>query len=182
MNAMVEMPDVGGIQTDHFAGCGQVFSGHFHKRQMMKNVTYMGNSFPHNYADAGDDARGMCIIEWGKEPMYHTWPDQPTYRVYDLSDVLNNTKELLKPKMHVRVNLNIDISYEEASFIRETLVGEHNLRELTLIPIKKDLMEATAEPGQLKFESVDTIVTNQLTSIESDHYDPKLLLEIYRDL
>ena len=23
MNAMVEMPDVGGIQTDHFAGCGQ---------------------------------------------------------------------------------------------------------------------------------------------------------------
>ena len=29
MNAMVEMPDVGGIQTDHFAGCGKVFSGHF---------------------------------------------------------------------------------------------------------------------------------------------------------
>ncbi len=23
MNAMVEMPDVGGIQTDHFAGCGK---------------------------------------------------------------------------------------------------------------------------------------------------------------
>ena len=61
-------------------------------------------------------------------------------------------------------------------------MGEHNLRELTLIPIKKDIMEATAEPGQLKFESVDTIVTNQLTAIESDHYDPKLLLEIYRDL
>ena len=63
MNAMVEMPDVGGIQTDHFAGCGQVFSGHFHKRQMMKNVTYMGNSFPHNYADAWDDDRGMMVLE-----------------------------------------------------------------------------------------------------------------------
>ena len=182
MNAMVQMPDTGNIQREDFRGVEQVFTGHFHKRQSHNNIIYTGNCFPHNYADAGDDARGMCIIEWGKDPMYHTWPDQPTYRVYDLSDVLNNTKELLRPKMHVRVNLNIDISYEEASFIRETLVGEHNLRELTLIPIKKDIMEATAEPGQLKFESVDTIVTNQLTSIESDHYDPKLLLEIYRDL
>ena len=43
-------------------------------------------------------------------------------------------------------------------------------------------MSQDVEPGQLKFESVDTIVTNQLTNIESDHYDPKMLLEIYRDL
>ena len=77
MNAMVEMPDVGGIQTDHFAGCGKVFSGHFHKRQYMKNVTYMGNAFPHNYADAGDDERGMMVLEYGGEPKFINWPDMP---------------------------------------------------------------------------------------------------------
>jgi len=51
-----------------------------------------------------------------------------------------------------------------------------------MIPAKREVEYAEVQPGELKFESVDTIVTNQLTAIESDHYDPKLLLEIYRDL
>ena len=182
MNAMVQMPDTGEIQREDFRGLEQVYTGHFHKRQSHNNIIYTGNCFPHNYADAGDDDRGMTIVEWGKDPVYHSWPQQPRYRVYNLDEMLNNPEELLKEKMHIRVNLNIDISYEEASFIREEFVGKYGLRELTLIPVKKDIMESVAEPGELKFESVDTIVTNQLTSIESDHYDPNLLLEIYRDL
>jgi hypothetical protein len=36
--------------------------------------------------------------------------------------------------------------------------------------------------GNIQFESIDTIVTNQLTNIASDHYDPNLLLDIYRHL
>ena len=32
------------------------------------------------------------------------------------------------------------------------------------------------------FESVDTIVTNQLTNIESESYNNKLLLKIYQCL
>ena len=45
----------------------------------------MGNAFPHNYADAGDDARGMMILGWDEEPEFHSWPNQPVYRVYKLS-------------------------------------------------------------------------------------------------
>ena len=37
-------------------------------------------------------------------------------------------------------------------------------------------------PGEVKFESVDQIVTDQLTNIESEFYDPKLLLKIYQNL
>ena len=124
----------------------------------------------------------MTIIEWGHDPRFYSWPEQPRYRVYNLDQMLDDPQGLLKDKMHVRVNLNIDISYEEASFIREKFVGEYNLRELTMIPAKREVEYAEVQPGELKFESVDTIVTNQLTAIESDHYDPKLLLEIYRDL
>jgi hypothetical protein len=32
------------------------------------------------------------------------------------------------------------------------------------------------------FESVDTIVTNQLTNIQSEQYNKNLLLDIYRNL
>ena len=182
MNAMVQMPDTGEIQREDFRGLEHVYTGHFHKRQSHNNIIYTGNCFPHNYADAGDDNRGMTVITWGEDPKFYSWPDQPRYRVYNLDEIQAKPEELLKDKMHIRVNLNIDISYEEASFIREEFVGKYKLRELTLIPVKKDMMDSIAEPGELKFESVDTIVTNQLTSIESDHYDPNLLLEIYRDL
>ena len=181
MNAMVQMPDHGEINANAFHGFDHVFTGHFHKRQSNNNITYIGNCFPHNYADAGDDERGMMILEWGKEPVFHSWPGQPRYRVYQLSEVLKNTDALLKSGMHVRVNIDVDINYEEANFIKETFVGQYSLRELTLIQnSQKDVAEGNS--NIVSFESVDQIVAQQITNIESDNYDPKLLLNIYQTL
>jgi hypothetical protein len=182
MNAIVAMPDTGDIKEGAFNCVEKVFTGHFHKRQTRGNITYMGNCFPHNYADAGDDARGMMIIEWGQDPVFHTWPGQPKYRVYNLSDVLKTPEALLLPNMHCRVNLDIDISYEEATFIKETFVGTYQLRELTLLPVKNADIGSDIMLGNIKFESIDSIVTSQLTNIASEHYDPNLLLDIYRHL
>jgi hypothetical protein len=183
MNAMVAMPDHGEVDPKNdLKGFEHVFSGHFHKRQTKGNITYLGNCFPHNYADAGDDDRGMMVLEWDKDPVYHAWPDQPMYRVFQLSDVLKHTEVMLKPNMHVRVELDIDISYEEANFIKDTFVKEHNLREMALMPSKRTDIDIDLAPGEVKFESVDQIVTDQLTNIESEFYDPKLLLKIYQNL
>jgi hypothetical protein len=182
MNAMVAMPDHGEIRRDDFNHIENVFTGHFHKRQTQENITYIGNCFPHNYADAGDDARGLTILEWGKAPEYHTWPDQPTYRVFALSDILNVADQVLKPNMHVRVNLDVEISYEEANFIKETFVNTYNLREITLLPQKNTDPGVSEYNTEIKFESVDQIVTSQLANIESEHYDRNILMEIYRHL
>jgi hypothetical protein len=84
--------------------------------------------------------------------------------------------------MHVRVNLDIEISYEEANFIKETFIRDYSLREMSLIPNKAAGVEEDLAPGELKFESVDQIVTDQLTNIESEFYDNKLLLQIYQNL
>lgn len=182
MNAQIAMPDNGEIQQDHFVGIENVYSGHFHKRQHGKNITYIGNCFPHNYSDVGDDERGCMILEWGKPQEFHTWPDQPRYRVYSLSHLLNSAETILKPNMHVRVNLDIDISYEEATFIKETFANTYDLREITLIPAKKEFEGADMPPGSVEFLSVDQIVHDQISTITSEHYDPKILLEIYRNL
>jgi DNA repair exonuclease SbcCD nuclease subunit len=182
MNAMIAMPDHGAIQREDLGGFEHVFTGHFHKRQTKKNITYIGNCFPHNFADVGDDDRGMMILEWGQEPEYHAWPDQPTYRVYSLGNLIDNAAALLRPKMHVRVELDIDISYEEANFIKETFIKQYNLREMSLIPAKRGDVLTDAAPGEIKFESVDQIVTDQITNIESEFYDSKLLLQIYQNL
>lgn len=181
MNAMVEMPDHGEINENHLTQFDKVFSGHFHKRQSRKNIWYIGNAFPHNYADAGDDARGMMVLEWGKEPIFHSWPNQPLFRVYKLSEVLDNPKGLLLPDSHVRVHLDIDISYEEANFLRETFIPDHKLREMTLIPMKVEGAEQQGQDG-LIFESVDQIIIEQINNIESKTFDKKILLEIYNNL
>ena len=182
MNAMVEMPDHGEISTEHFGGVGQVFSGHFHLRQSKRNINYIGNAFPHNFADAGDASRGAMILEWGGEPEYHAWPNQPLYNVWDLSHVIDHAAEILRPNMHVRVQLDIEISYEEANYIKETFITQYNLREMALMPNKHAALEEDMAPGDVKFESVDQIVTDQITRIESEFYDPRLLLQIYQNL
>ena len=182
MNAMVEMPDHGEISVDSFGGIESVYSGHFHLRQQKKNINYIGNCFPHNFADAGDADRGMMIKEWGCADQYYAWPGQPLYRVMKLSDAIDNGANILVPNMHVRVELDIDISYEEANFIKETFIKDYNLREMALIPSKKSDINTDLAPGDVKFESVDQIVTDQLTNIASEFYDNKLLLKIYQNL
>jgi DNA repair exonuclease SbcCD nuclease subunit len=181
MNAMIEMPDTGLIQTGDFVHQEYVFTGHFHKRQTARNIHYIGNPMPHNYADVNDDQRGMMIMEHGGAPRYINWYNCPRYQKVNLSELLNDAKNIIKPKMHLQVTLDIDISYEEASFIKETFIKDYNCREIVLIPGKKD-DELTSTLDITRFESVDEIVSKEINAIESDSYNKNTLLEIYRDL
>ena len=122
------------------------------------------------------------ILEWGQEPRYQAWPDQPLYNVWNLSHVMDHAAEILRVNMHVRVQLDIEISYEEANLIRDTYVTQYGLREMALIPNKRSALAEDLAPGEVRFESVDQIVTDQIVKIESEFYDPKLLLQIYNTL
>lgn len=182
MNAMVQMPDTGELKDEDLGNNEYVFTGHFHKRQARNNIHYIGNCFPHNFADAWDDDRGMMTLEWGGTPQYINWPNAPLYRTMKLSQLIDNMDNMLKPKMHLRVTLDIDISFEEANFIKETVMSQHQIRECTLITEKKSVADVVSNLEIGKFESVDQIVTNQIVNIESDNYESKILLEIYRNL
>lgn len=183
MNAMVQMPDHGELKAEHFKNQEYVFSGHFHKRQRQGKIHYIGNTFPHNYADAWDDDRGMMILdrENNQEPKYINWPDCPKYRVVKLSQLIDEKDTLLKSKMYLRVNLDLPISYEEANFVKETFMNEYDCREITLIP-QKQLEEINTELDISQFESVDTIVSNEIMAIDGANFDKKLLLDIYSEL
>jgi hypothetical protein len=144
-------------------------------------MIYIGNAFPHNYSDAWDDDRGMMILEWGGTPKYHSWPQQPTFRTVKLSQLIDNADTIIKPKQHLRVALDIDITFEEASFIKEKFVADYDIREMTLIAEKKEIEINTSIDIQ-SFESVDQIVSNQIINIDSDTYDKNTLLAIYNSL
>ena len=183
MNAMVQMPDHGELKGEHFKNQKYVFSGHFHKRQKQGAIHYIGNAFPHNYADAWDDERGMMILdrENDKEPEYINWLDCPKYRTVKLSQLLDDTQNIIKSKMYLRVTLDIPISYEEAQFIKETYITQYDCREITLIP-QKQMEEISTDIDIQQFESVDQIVSKEITAIDSDNFNKKTLLDIYNEL
>ena len=186
MNAMVQMPDHGELQLKNFENYEMGFSGHFHKRQSRGNMHYIGNAFPHNYSDVDDEERGMMILEWDGQPEYHAWPKQPTYKVISLKRLLDiheagNPDNIIKENQHLKVNSDIDISFEEAGFLKDELIKKYNLRELTLIPPKVEVEVSTIDIQS--FQSIDSIVCTQLSNIESsDTFDKNILISIYNSL
>jgi len=182
MNAMVQMPDHGELQGADFSGPDYVFSGHFHKRQHKENIVYIGNAFPHNFADTWDDERGMMVLEWGGTPEYINWPDCPKFRTLPLSRLIDEKDTLLKSKMYLKVNMDINVSYEEANYIKETFMNDFDIRELSMIQEKTNMEGVIDDSPDGKFESVDQIVTEELVKINSEQFNQKVLLDIYHGL
>jgi len=182
MNAMVKMPEHGELRAEHFKNQDYVFSGHFHKRQKQGKIHYIGNAFPHNYADASDDARGMMIIDRDAgKPKYINWKDCPKYRTTALSKLLDPEAKIAGDKTYLRVTIDLPISFEEAQFIKETYISQFGCREIVLIP-QKQIEEITTELDISTFESVDEIVAKEIEAIESDNFNKRTLMDIYRDL
>ena len=182
MNAMVEMPDHGSLNAEHLQGPEYVFSGHFHKRQAKGNVHYLGSPFGHNYADTWDDDRGMMKLEWNGVPEYIDYPG-PRYRTVPLSRLIDEPEKILNQHTYCRATLDINISYEEASFIKETFSQQYNVREIALIPSKKE--EHTQDwkvVDDIEVENVDQIVYNSLNAVDSEMINKKILVDIYNSL
>ena len=67
----------------------------------------------------------MMILdrENNAEPVYLNWWNCPKYRTTTLSKLLDPDSDIIKPKMYLRVTLDLPISYEEAQFIKETYIS-----------------------------------------------------------
>jgi DNA repair exonuclease SbcCD nuclease subunit len=183
MNAKVPMPAHGGeVTADDFQGNEYVFSGHFHFRQTQRNVVYIGNVFPFNFADTWDEDRGMMFLEWGKDPFFKAWPEQPVFRNFKLSQLLNEPEKYLKDKLTARVTLDIDISYEEAQMIKDTYMKGTGVRRMELVHQPRNTEEQAFNADDVVFQSVDQIVTEGLLDVKSKGLDPAKLVEIYKAL
>jgi len=181
MNAMVEMPDHGMLNKDHFANQKQVFSGHFHKRQNKGTIWYIGNCFPHDYSDAWDDDRGIMMWEPGIDPTFKSYPGAPKYRTLTLSQVLTDPSKYIDEHTYARITIDVDINYEEANFMKEMFETELKGKDVHLITKNLNDLDVD-ETADINFESIDTIVISHLKSIESNTIDRQQLIKIYQSV
>jgi DNA repair exonuclease SbcCD nuclease subunit len=182
MNGMTEMPDHGELKHEHFKHQDYAFSGHFHKRQARGKVIYIGNVFPFNFGDAWDDDRGAMFLEWGQEPTFKEWADAPKYRTMKVSEMLEQPEEFVASKCYIRASIDIDLSYDEAQFVKDVFTQHFSARKIDFIPINKANVEDQEFDESTVFQSIDQIVEAGLNSVQSGGISNDVLIEIYRGL
>lgn len=172
-----------GPDPDNFSPPDHIFSGHFHKRQSSKNVSYIGNAFPMDFGDINDNDRGMVIFDYeANEIQYINWGDCPKYMKVKLSEVLENP-EILHTNARVRCIADSDITYSENSEIKQRLIKECGLREFNI----EENMTVTVSDGELTEEEVATentssLVITLLGRVEGDRINTDTLIEMYKGL
>ncbi len=181
----IKMPT--GPEPADFDGPEHIVSGHFHKRQADRNIVYMGNTFPMDFGDAGDDERGMMTHDHVKnEMLFYDWKECPKYLKVKLSDLLNET-ETVYPNSRVKCIVDVPISFEESTAVREAYMKKFDLREFSMeesLEIREALSdtETTIDWEENELASVNELVLQMLTDIESEHIDNDKLVDIYKGL
>lgn len=176
-----------GPNHEDFRGPEHIVSGHFHKRQAVDNIIYMGNTFPMDFGDAGDSERGMMTFDHEtKEMLFDNWPDCPMYIKAKLSDLLDETV-VLRPNTRVKCIVDIQITFEESTAVREAYLTKFNLREFTMeesLELKEALSDTKSNIDweENELASVNELVLQMLQEIESEHIDNDQLVTIYSGL
>lgn len=177
-----------GLDHGQFKDVKFIFSGHFHKRQANDNVIYIGNSFPMDFGDAWDDARGMATFDMATDSVdFIDWEDSPKYRKVRLSDVLNDPTLSFPPKCRVRCVIDIDIGYSEAQSIREEFTKTLGLREFSLEENIVEKREAIAGEELLEDFDLSSLNDAVIKMLETGipgttTIDPARLIAVYQQL
>lgn len=178
----VEMPT--GPDAQAYAKPKKIFSGHFHKRQCKSNIVYIGNTFPMDFSDAGDNGRGMCVYDHTDDSgLFYDWEEGPKYQKCTLSSLIDKTAKL-KVGARVRCVVDVEISFEESAKIKQAFVSKYNLREFTLEE-SKDISNALKfgdDVEDTELMSVDELIMEMLNSIEAPQIDKGLLIQIYQGI
>lgn len=176
-----------GPDASDFKKQRRIFSGHFHKRQINGNVCYIGNCFPTNYSDADDNDRGMMIYDHIKDkPTFINWTDCPKYTKIKLSNLID-TSITLPEGARVKCIIDVPISFEESTILRQSFIDTYGLREFYMEETQQltqalENTETVVEIPTDKLDSIDDLVIKMLTEINTEHIDNNLLIEQYKKL
>ena len=179
----------GGIDPDNFSAPDLIVSGHFHKRQMKKgkNVVYMGNPFPTNFGDAGDEERGYATFDFEtSELLFTNWEDGPLYIRTTLSAVLEKKIDI-DERCYVKCIVDSSITYEESAKLQKKIMEKYNPRSFSMEE-SVEFIEVVSETESSKnwfndeMATVDEMVVEMLSDVESEQLDTDVLVAIYNGL
>lgn len=176
-----------GPSTSGFEKVLRIFSGHFHKRQHLHNVTYIGNTFPMDFSDAGDNERGMAIYNHADNSLtFKNWVDCPKYQRVYLTELMTSKVDIWNGAT-VKCICDIVINHEESIAIKDHYMKEFNLRDFLLE--EEESMTKTISETEVSFDweeneatTIDDAVKQMIRQITNEKINIDLLIECYEKL
>lgn len=169
-----------------FKGPKHILCGHFHKRQTMGNITYIGNAFPMDFGDVGDIKRGMAIITHKTHTLkFKNWDKCPTYMKFNLTELLDGSITI-PPDARVKCVVDVPLTFEESTHLKDTYTNSHGLREFTITEGSDldETLSTTVLTGTAATmgETVDELVVEMLSVIKNEHINSEKLIAIYKSI
>ena len=165
-----------GTDAKTFIQFDKVFSGHFHKKSSIGNVTYLGNPYQLYWNDEGD-TRGFHIFDMVTQELeYIQNPTTMFHKVYyneDLKKLINPhkykdsyVKLIVEKSTPKRLSAFVDKLYE---------VGIHDLKIIENFDTQID------DDVEVEAEDTLTTLTNYVNAIESD-LNKENIINIFKSL
>ena len=177
-----------GPDASAFTGPKYLLTGHFHKRQLNKNVIYIGNTFPTTYGDAGDSERGAAMLETDTEELvFFNYDNAPLFYKTRLTTVLAGEVHFAD-QGRVRCLLDTEVGYSDVQALREEMMETFKLREFSVeedLQSKKDSIETGLNvDDELDLSSLDNTVRKLIHEGVSPTatIDPAFLVELFDEL
>ena len=156
-----------------FVNYKKVFTGHFHKRQELYNIQYIGSPYQLNFGDCGDTNKGFVVFEpaTGNEEFIQ-YTSAPTYVRVDYDGLVKERKVDLKDLKNTFVEIEIDKKIDNFSKLR-TILYKSGVIDIT--PSFKKPEKIDNKEQEIKTE-LNQSVKNMLHSFVSSrkfYYDKK---------
>jgi hypothetical protein len=132
--------DETGLNHDIFSNFSKVFTGHYHIRNTIKNMSYLGCPYQLTWNDYGD-TKGIHIIDVKENKVtFIENKDSPCFVRLTMEDIVNKNKSLINKIPNNFIKLVIEKKYKE-SFIIKVINKIENMNPLKL-DIQNDYVES----------------------------------------
>lgn len=156
-----------GMDKGKFKNFKRVFTGHYHLRNTMNQISYLGCPYPITWSDYGD-IKGIHIydIEESKTEFIEN-TDSPTFIKLTINDLLTDSSLVDKIKGN-SVKIVIDKKYEELDILK-SITRVEGLQPIKL-DIEHEYIEEIADDDDLDIETSDILsfITEYVKNIELD--------------
>ena len=162
----------------------RVITGHFHHRQLIDNVIYVGSPFPFDFGDSDDNQRGFGVIDLETNEVEFIDCNLSAIMTVDYKDLLEGKydQQLSDDNTDIRVTFSEEVDNDvlvevqsklEQSSVRQSKI-EYKPKKI------KDYIEGDVEIEEI--EDIDQMVLKYLEkSNEVEGYNKELLTEQYKE-
>ena len=111
----------------------RVYLGHFHKRQVSRTITYIGNMCRFFYGE-NDDPRGWTVLDTEKETSIFVEYEHPRMFKYKLSELLDSDdlSKVFKPGDNLKLVIDEQLKYSELEELKSELILTYKIDNLVL--------------------------------------------------